>query len=171
MNLELDPKEVNKESVDMIVEGLKDPVAALEKFKQIRLAGWRAAFEADLEKPHNFRVDADGNYSPEPVQIMWKGYLMRCQRKEPAIFFGNVKIKFSDDDSLRMNEVDEISTVFACYITQLLNTWPKEHVRMQSIFKDVERMCLMAKAVLPEVDADNFCRALVDHKGRAKKRF
>lgn len=170
MSFDLDPKEVNKEAAAMIIEGLADPAKAIEKLHQKQLERWHAEFEKDLEKPHNFRID-NGNYSPEPVQFMWKGYLLRCQKREPSIFFGNVKISFSEDERLRMSEVDEMVTVFACYVTQLLNTWPKNHPRMDSIFTDIERMCHTAKAFLSEEDADNFCRALVDHNGRAKKRF
>lgn len=166
---ELDPSEVNKELLSTIVKGLANPAKAVALLRQKRLERWHAEFEEDLDFK-NWRKIADDRYEPENVQIMWEGYLLRCQKKEPSIFFGNTKITFSNNERLRMNEVDELSNVFACYITQLMGTWPKDHVRMQSVFKDIEHMCRTARAFLSEEDADNFCRALVDHSGRAKKR-
>lgn len=131
---------------------------------------FRRDFEASLDKPFNFRRDNDGNYSPQPVQFMWQGYLMRC-KELPSFEFLGTEIRLPADPQKRYHAIDELSHVFNSYVNQMFSVWASGSGRRVMVAEDVERMCLIAHACLDESEYHQFASRLVNQNFRLKALF
>lgn len=165
----LDSSDFKPDAVRTIVNALKNMPEYLAQRRVEREEKWRMEFQNDLPYK-NWRLD-NNRYSPEPIQIMWEGYKMRCENREKAFSFMGAEIRLPADELKRAHAVEELGVVFACYITQLLATWPKDHARMNSVFLNIERMCIGAYSVLNEDEFHDFSSRLIDKDFVAKKRF
>lgn len=131
---------------------------------------FRKDFEASLDKPHNFRRDGDGYYSPMPVQYMWEGYLLRC-KELPSFEFLGTQIRLPSDPQKRYHAIDELSHVFNSYVNQMFSVWAEGSGRRVTVAEDIERMCLIAYACLDEADYHQFANRLVTPTFRLKALF
>ncbi|AFH14874.1 hypothetical protein LU11_gp343 [Pseudomonas phage Lu11] len=160
---------INKEAAAEIVRRLKTLPEDAAKANAEREAVWRADFEK-CNPSYVKERDAYGKYVNKYVQADWEGWY-NCMRSRKPLEFMGAEIHLPADPEKRSIVVEELATVFACYITQLLCTWPADHARMDSVFSHIERMCMGAHFVLDEIEFAEFTRPLVDNRFMAKKRF
>lgn len=136
-----------------------------------RVDEFRKDFEAQLPGiTYNWRRTNDGNYSPEPVQFMWEGYLMRC-KELPSFEFLGAEIRLPADPAKRYHAIDELSHVFNSYVNQMFSVWAHGSGRRVMVADDVERMCLIAHACLDESEYHQFASRLVNQNFRLQALF
>nr|DAF93557.1 MAG TPA: hypothetical protein [Myoviridae sp. ctshb19] len=132
---------------------------------------FRKDFEAQLTGiTYNWQRTNDGNYSPQPVDFMWQGYLLRC-KELPSFEFMGAEIRLPVDPAKRYAAIDELSHVFNSYVNQMFSVWALGSGRRVMVADDVERMCLIAHACLDESEYHQFAGQLVNQNFRLKALF
>lgn len=165
----LDPLKVNQESVRKIVDMLENLPESAAKHNAAREAEHRMDFEKN-NPSYIFERGENGTYKNKYVEAEWIGW-RNCLRSRKGLRFMGMEIQLPIEQPKRMIAIDELSVVFGCYITQLLETWPKDHARMNSVFLNIEKMCIRAYSVMEEDEFHYFSSRLIDKDFIAKKRF
>lgn len=102
----------------------------------------------------------------EAAWLSWKA----CEERQSDIWFKGSRIMLPSDGEKRLLVLEELGKVFACYITQMLDSWGRGSTRCEHVFRNVEVACLSARSSLTEEEYQEFAWNLVDDSGLCKKR-
>lgn len=109
-----------------------------------------------------------GMYDPETA-MQWNGW-QKCMDFSPRMKLGHMEIVLPQDQMKRQDALDDFNHMIRAYMNAMCRTWGTQHVRMQSIFHDVEKALAHAKVILEELDYNILKTGIVDHGGRAEHR-
>lgn len=126
----------------------------------------RAKFESQLLDKS--KLNPKGSDDPT-VAMQWNGW-QACMDFTPRLKFGHMEIVLPQDAMKRQDALDDFNNMIRAYMNAMCRTWGTQHVRMQSIFTDVEKALAHAKVILEEIDYCVLKLGIVDHGGRAEHR-
>jgi hypothetical protein len=124
-----------------------------------------AKFESQLPAE---KLNPKGMYDHDTA-MQWNGW-QACMDFTPRLKFGHMEIVLPQDPMQRQDALDDFNNMIRAYMNAMCRTWGTQHVRMDSIFTDVEKAMAHAKVVLDGMDYSVLKMGIVDHGGRAEHR-